>query len=707
MAMKTTFLRSKVARRIFALFVCCALLPVVALAILSFYQVSNQLKTESQKQLQQATKAEGLAIYERLTMLDEELQVTSLRVVEGEVGRLSDDINSHFQDVTLLKIKPESLWLPRTASFTPSAQLHLRSGKTLIKTDACPGAGTETCVVMLRMVDTKRPESGMLVGQINSAYLWGMDQLPAGYAPCVRDSVSRPLYCFGDKTPPDISTLGLSHNSSGFFRWKGNKTLYDAAYWGLLLRPRFAAESWTIVLSRNREDSLAPMEHFRSSFPFVIALAVWIVVLLSLIEIRRTLVPLEKLREATTHISEKKFERRVEIDSGDEFQDLANAFNIMSTKLGRQFHALATTNEIDHAILASLNREGIVTAVLHGVASLLPCDSCGVALFEEEQENGSFSMNITLRTADAGQQTTVRDLHVASSELLELRNNPSGQVLSEGDGVPRFLWPFAERGMKAYLVVPVFVDKRLLAAIVCAHSTTLRWREDDFDHARRIADQLAVGFSNVQLIEAHEELHWGALTALARAIDASSSWTAGHSERVTELAINLGRAMGLSTRELLILNRGGLLHDVGKIGTPSGILEKPGRLDAQELEVMRDHVRTGVRILEPIPSFKEELLIVAQHHEWFDGSGYPAGLAGEDISLFGRIFAVADCFDALTSDRPYRKGMPKSKALELLRKESGTHFDPKIIATFERLLVEDEGSGTAQGQGHRLMGQLT
>ena len=98
---------------------------------------------------------------------------------------------------------------------------------------------------------------------------------------------------------------------------------------------------------------------------------------------------------------------------------------------------------------------------------------------------------------------------------------------------------------------------------------------------------------------------------------------------------------------------------------------------------------------------------MAQHHEWFDGSGYPAGLAGEDISLFGRIFAVADCVDALTSDRPYRKGMPKSKALELLRSESGTHFDPKIIATFERLLVEDEGSGTAQGQGHRLMGQLT
>jgi putative nucleotidyltransferase with HDIG domain len=157
----------------------------------------------------------------------------------------------------------------------------------------------------------------------------------------------------------------------------------------------------------------------------------------------------------------------------------------------------------------------------------------------------------------------------------------------------------------------------------------------------------------------------------------------------------------------LILHRGGLLHDVGKIGTPSGVLEKPGKLDPEELKVMRDHVRMGVRILEPIPSFKEELLIVAQHHEWYDGSGYPAGLAGENISLFGRIFAVADCFDALTSDRPYRKGMPTTKALELIRNESGTHFDPQVIRAFDRMLAEGEGLGSPPLQGPDLIAQLT
>ena len=704
MAMQTTFLHSIVARRIFVLFVGCALVPVIVLAVISFYQVSNQLDNESQKQLQQATKAEGLAIYERLTMLDEELQVTSLRV-KGVVGQLSGEHGSHFKNIKVIKIDSAGFSGAGRAPLTTNAKAHLLSGMTLIETSVCPGIKDEMCVVMMRMMNAKRTELGMLIAQINTDYLWGIDQLPAGYTACLRDSAAQSLYCANPEALPAIAKSGLMHLAPVFFQWKSNNTLYDATYWDLLLRRRFASDSWTIVLSRNHADTLAPMEHFQSIFPYVIALAVWIVFLFSLIQIRRTLVPLEKLRDATAEISAQKFETRVKIDSGDEFQDLGHAFNLMSTKLGRQFRALETTNEIHHAILSSLNRPGIVAAVLHGLATLLPCDCCGVVLIGEQSEDGSVAVNIAFRAAGTSTRP-VQSLQVAHDDLNQLRQNPKVQVVSGKDRVPRFLSPFADRGMKAFLLAPVFFDQKLLATIVCAHATSMYWTENDCDNARRIADQLAIGFSNVQLMEAHEELHWGALAALARTIDASSPWTGGHSERVTELAIKLGRAMGLPSKELLILKRGGLLHDVGKIGTPPGILEKPGKLDPDELVIMRDHVRMGVRILEPIPSFKEELLIVSQHHEWFDGSGYPAGLAGEGISLFGRIFAVADCFDALTSDRPYRKGMPRSKAMEILQKESGTHFDPKIIAAFEQLFLEAEGSATSRSRGQVLIGQL-
>ena len=142
--------------------------------------------------------------------------------------------------------------------------------------------------------------------------------------------------------------------------------------------------------------------------------------------------------------------------------------------------------------------------------------------------------------------------------------------------------------------------------------------------------------------------------------------------------------MGLSPRDLEVIHRGGLLHDIGKIGTPNSILDKPGALEPEELRIMRDHVQIGVRILEPVPCFSAALPIVAQHHEWFDGSGYPAGLAGEQISLHARILAVADCYDAMISERPYRRGLPKPRVLEILKERSGSQFDPQIVEVFCR-----------------------
>jgi putative two-component system response regulator len=180
-------------------------------------------------------------------------------------------------------------------------------------------------------------------------------------------------------------------------------------------------------------------------------------------------------------------------------------------------------------------------------------------------------------------------------------------------------------------------------------------------------------------IHALEQLDIGTLTAFARAIDANSPWTAGHSERVTALALRIAHTMGLAAKDLQIVHRGSLVHDIGKIGTPPAILDKPGKLESREIEIMRNHVTIGMRILEPIDCFRDLLCVVAQHHERFDGSGYPAGLAGEQISLHARIVAVADAYDALTSDRPYRKGVPQEKAVEILKAKSGAQFDPKVV----------------------------
>jgi HD-GYP domain-containing protein (c-di-GMP phosphodiesterase class II) len=157
------------------------------------------------------------------------------------------------------------------------------------------------------------------------------------------------------------------------------------------------------------------------------------------------------------------------------------------------------------------------------------------------------------------------------------------------------------------------------------------------------------------------------------------------------MAISLGKEMGLSGKEIDILHTGGLLHDVGKIGVPLEILDKPGKLTDEERLQIQEHVLIGVRILKPIPGFEDCLPIVREHHEWFNGQGYPYGIAGEHISLMGRIFAVADVHDALISDRPYRKGMPLERVVAIIRGGAGTQFDPKVVDAFFRVIAKTGG----------------
>jgi putative nucleotidyltransferase with HDIG domain len=195
-----------------------------------------------------------------------------------------------------------------------------------------------------------------------------------------------------------------------------------------------------------------------------------------------------------------------------------------------------------------------------------------------------------------------------------------------------------------------------------------------------------------EILEANQRLdalNWGTLNALARVIDTNSKWTAGHSERVTQLALKMGRLFGLSQEELDNLHRAALLHDIGKIGMPPELLDKTDRLSAEEYQFVREHPVIGARILEPIEPYAEVIPIVRQHHEWFNGKGYPDGLAGEAISLGARILAVADVYDALSSERPYRPGMEKDEALHLITEQSGTHFDPLIVEVFSEIMKKE------------------
>jgi response regulator RpfG family c-di-GMP phosphodiesterase len=172
------------------------------------------------------------------------------------------------------------------------------------------------------------------------------------------------------------------------------------------------------------------------------------------------------------------------------------------------------------------------------------------------------------------------------------------------------------------------------------------------------------------------------LKALAKALEARDAETRGHSERVVAYCLSLGNRLGVSGRDLITLEHGALLHDIGKIGVPDGVLLKRGALSEEEWEHMRRHVTHGTQILSGIDFLAGAREIVHQHHERYDGSGYPMKIGGEQICLGARIFAVADAVDAMTSDRPYRQGRPFEAAADELSKFSGKHFDPQVVQTF-------------------------
>jgi HD-GYP domain-containing protein (c-di-GMP phosphodiesterase class II) len=194
--------------------------------------------------------------------------------------------------------------------------------------------------------------------------------------------------------------------------------------------------------------------------------------------------------------------------------------------------------------------------------------------------------------------------------------------------------------------------------------------------------------------------HIAMMESLGRAIAKRDSDTGAHNYRVAWIAARIGEEMGLSEGAMKSLIVGSFLHDVGKIGIPDAILLKPGKLDAVEFDIMRTHVVQGEEIVYGIGWLDGAHDVVSAHHEKWNGGGYPRGLKGEDIPLSARIFAVADVFDALCSRRPYKEPMPFEKAMAILEEDTGTHFDPRVMDTFRRIVPDLR---TRLGDGGRAM----
>jgi len=238
------------------------------------------------------------------------------------------------------------------------------------------------------------------------------------------------------------------------------------------------------------------------------------------------------------------------------------------------------------------------------------------------------------------------------------------------------------------LAVPLQRQEQVLGCLFALDKSAGDFDSMDCKLLNSIANESAIYLENAMLYEDVHDLMMGILHSLTSAVDAKDAYTCGHSERVALLSRHLAQQIQLSDSEVERIYMAGLLHDVGKIGVPENVLQKTGRLTAEEFEQMKKHPQIGARILRDIKQIEDIIPGVLHHHERYDGRGYPAGLAGEQIPLMGRIICLADCFDAMTSNRTYRKALPLEVALTEIRRCSGTQFDPRLAESFLQVGAE-------------------
>ncbi|MCD6228404.1 MAG: response regulator [Candidatus Omnitrophica bacterium] len=345
---------------------------------------------------------------------------------------------------------------------------------------------------------------------------------------------------------------------------------------------------------------------------------------------------------------------------------------------------LALIYQVDRDISSTLNLEEILEVILDRLCIVLNVERCSVLLLDEGKGE------LYIRAARGLSEDIVIQTRLKVGEPI------SGWVLKHKEPVfvediekdPRFARRNHERYYThSFISVPLIVKEGAIGVINVNNKKTKQpLTNDDFRIVKGIANKAAIAVENVRLYSTLEDSYIRTVTALTSAIDAKDHYTKSHSEHVSQYAVAIGREMGLSEREIEEIRQACQLHDLGKIGVHDYILTKPGKLTPEEWEEIRQHSLKSAEILKPLIFLGEAIDLIKQHHERYDGKGYPYGLKGDQIKLGARIIAVADSFDAMTTDRPYRRARTKEEAIEEIKKCSGTQFDPKVVEAFLRIV---------------------
>lgn len=349
----------------------------------------------------------------------------------------------------------------------------------------------------------------------------------------------------------------------------------------------------------------------------------------------------------------------------------------------KRLEQLNTLTELSALINSTLDTGEIRERAIVAAIRLLDAEAGSLILIDQDSGDMFFEVAI----GDKGDK--VKEVRLKKGEGI------AGWVAEKGEAIiihdvqsdQRFFKTADKRSTfitRDMVCVPVKTKDKVIGVLEAINRKNGIFDEEDKEALTSLANQVAIAIENANLYQELREVFYGTAQALAETIEKRDPYTGGHTKRVMNYSIAIGKAMGLSKKEIENLRLAAILHDVGKIGVRDNILLKEDRLDPEELEKMNMHPQYGSDILSHVKKLRDIIPGVRGHHERIDGKGYPDNLRDGDIPIIARIIAVADTFDAMTTDRPYRKAMSSETALEELRKNSGIQFDKDVVEAFIR-----------------------
>jgi len=343
----------------------------------------------------------------------------------------------------------------------------------------------------------------------------------------------------------------------------------------------------------------------------------------------------------------------------------------LHTMVGR----LEKINEVGRVLTSIIETDELIKIIIRTTADLLGAEKGSIHLERGEDEK----LTLVYKRGHGVEATSM-----LAEEISPLYK----RLLYEGASV---IVGADDASGKPAIGVPLKMKGQVIGGMLLEiKSEGGQFTEDELELLMTLSNQAMVAIENAWLYETVKNNYFGTIQALVNALEASDQYTKGHSERVRLLSMELAKYVGLDFKELEVLEHAAILHDIGKIGIDSMVLNKQGQLSSSEFSLVRAHPIIGDEILGPIGTLEGVRTTILQHHERYDGGGYPYGIAGDEISLKARILAVVDTFDAMLMDRPYRKAFPMNKALDELRQGAGTQFDPFVVNAFLELLYSRE-----------------